>query len=118
MSRLSAHQLLRSIHNPRQPNGEGRATAGFALDRDVATHHLTEAPADGEAKARAAVFARRGRRSLGKLLEQLAHLLGRHADACVGDRQRDPVAAVLLCLVSGDGDSTFLGELVGVTRQV
>ena len=37
--------------------------------------------------------------SLGKLLEQLAHLLRRHADAGVGNRQRDPVAAVLLSLV-------------------
>ena len=34
----------------------------------------------------AAVFARRGGGSLGKLLEQLAHLLRRHADAGVGDR--------------------------------
>ena len=33
---------------------------------------------------------------LGELLEQLAHLLRRHADAGVGDRERDPVAAVLL----------------------
>jgi len=58
------------------------------------------------------------RRSLGKLLEQLAHLLGRHADAGVGNRERDPAAAVLLSLVSGDGDSAFLGELVGVARKV
>ena len=55
---------------------------------------------------------------LGKLLEQLAHLLGRHADAGVGDRERDPVAAVLLSLVSGDGDGALFGELVGVAHEV
>ena len=43
---------------------------------------------------------RRGR--LGELLEQLAHLLRRHADAGVGDRERDPVAAVLLSLARVD----------------
>ena len=51
---------------------------------------------------------------MGKLLEQLAHLLRRHADAGVGHRQRDPVAAVLLSLVSGDGDRSLLRELIGV----
>ena len=35
----------------RQPNGEGRARAGLARYRDVAAHHLTEAPANHEAKA-------------------------------------------------------------------
>src|SRR5271166_7044307 len=47
-----------------------------------------------------------------------AHLLRSHADAGVGHRHRDPVAAVLLCLVRGDGDSALLGELVGVAGQV
>jgi hypothetical protein len=40
-----------TAHNPRQPDREGRAAAGLALDRDVTAHHLTEAPTDGEAKA-------------------------------------------------------------------
>jgi hypothetical protein len=73
---------------------------GSVSTRDVPAHHLAEPPADGEAKPCAAVFARRGRGRLGKLLEQLAHLIGRHADAGVGHRQRDPVAAVLLALAS------------------
>jgi hypothetical protein len=55
---------------------------------------------------------------LGKLLEQLAHLLRRHTDAGIGYCHRDPVTAVLLSLMSGDGDSAFLGELVGVAQQV
>jgi hypothetical protein len=110
--------FLGNFHNSRQPNGEGRATAGLALDGNVTAHHLTEAPADREAKARAAIFACRGGGSLGKLLEQLAHLLRRHADAGVGYRECDPVAAVLLCLVSGDGDRSLLRELIGVTCQV
>ena len=88
----------------RQAHGEHRALARLALDRDITAHHLTEPPANHEPKARAAVLARRGRGRLGKLLEQLAHLLGRHADAGVGDRKRDPVAAVLLSLVSIDGE--------------
>jgi hypothetical protein len=118
MSRLSTHHLRWSFHNPRQPDREGRATAGLALDRDVPAHHLTEAPADGEAKTGAAVFACCGGGSLGKFLEQLAHLLRRHANTGVRNRECDPVTAVFLCLVSGDGDSAFLGELVGVARQV
>jgi hypothetical protein len=51
---------------------------------------------------RSAVFARRGGGSLRKLLEQLAHLLGRHADAGVRHSQRDPIAAVLLSLTRID----------------
>jgi predicted pyridoxine 5'-phosphate oxidase superfamily flavin-nucleotide-binding protein len=75
-------------------------------------------PADGETKTGAAVFARCSRGGLGELLEQFAHLLRRHADTRIGHRERDPVATALLPLASVDGDSAFLGELVGVTRQV
>ena len=109
---------LLGFHNPWQSDREGRPAAWLALDRDVAAHHLAEAFTDRESKARATVFARRGGGSLGKLLEQLAHLLRRHADAGVGHRERDPGAAVLLSLPSGDGDGVLLGELVGVARQI
>jgi hypothetical protein len=84
----------------------------------MSPHHAAEMPADGEAKPGAAVFARCPRRGLRELLEQLAHLLRRHADARIGHRERDPVATAVMPLASGDGDSAFLGELVGVTRQV
>ena len=88
------------------------------MNRDVATHHLAKTFADREPKSCATISARRGRGSLGKLLEQLAHLLRRHPDAGVRHRERDPIAAVLLSLMSGDGDSAFLGELVGVAREI
>jgi hypothetical protein len=55
---------------------------------------------------------------LAELLEQLCLLLRRHADAGVGDRKRDPFAAVLLSLTSGDGDGALFGELVGVAHEV
>ena len=71
-----------------------------------------------QAEAGAAVLARRRGGGLGKLLEQLAHLLGRHADAGVGHRDRDPVAAVLGSLPRIDRDRALLGELVGVAREV
>ena len=116
MSRIGNDHFFRSIHNPRQPDREGRSATRLALNRDVAAHHLTEAAADREAKASATVFARRSRGSLRKLLEQLAHLLRRHADAGVGNRERDPVAVVLLALVSGDSNGALLGELVGIAR--
>jgi len=94
VGRISSHHFLRSVHNPRQPDCEGRTAAGLALDRDVAAHHLTKATADGETEARAAVFVRRGRGSLGELLEQLAYLLRRHADAGVSDRNGGPIVAI------------------------
>jgi hypothetical protein len=56
---------------------------GSLSTRDVAGHYLTEAPADHQAESRATVLARGSRGGLGELLEQLAHLLGRHADAGV-----------------------------------
>jgi CRISPR associated protein Cas1 len=40
-----------SVHNSRQPDRERGSAAGLALDGNVTAHHLTEAPADGEAKA-------------------------------------------------------------------
>ena len=46
------------------------------------------------------------------------HLLRRHANASVSNRELDPVAAVFLSLASSDRDSAFLGELIGVARQV
>ena len=109
---------LGSFRNPRHSDSKCGATARLAFDRDVAAHHLAEAFTDREAQAGATVFARRGGRSLGKLLEKLAHLLRRHADAGVGDRKRDPVTAVLLSLMRIDADGAAFGELVGVAHEV
>ena len=103
---------------PRESDREGRAATRLALDCNVAAHHLTEAPADGEAKARATIFARRGGGSLGKLLEQLAHLLCRHADASVSHCECDPVAPILLSLARVDRDGASFGKLVGIAHKV
>jgi len=86
--------------------------AGLTLDRDVAAHHLTKATANSEAEARATVFARCSGGSLGELLEQLTHLLRRHADACVGHRDGDPVTTILVPLPRVDGEGAVVGELV------
>jgi hypothetical protein len=48
----------------------------------------------------------------------LAHLLRRHADAGVGNRDGDTVAAVLLPLPRVDRDGAVLRELVGVAHKV
>jgi hypothetical protein len=109
---------LPNLHNPRHSDCKGRTTTGLALDRDVAAHHLAEAFADRQAKARAAIFACRGRGRPGEFLEQLAHLLGRHADAGIRYRERDPVAAALPSLMSGNSDGAFLGQLIGVTHEI
>src|SRR5262249_3444801 len=94
----------------RQPHCEHRTLARLARPRDFAPHHLAHLSADHQAEPRTAVLARRLRGRLRELLEQPAHLLGRHTDAGVGDRERDPIAAVLLSLVSSDGDSALFGE--------
>jgi hypothetical protein len=107
-----------SLHDPRQPDREGRTAAGLTRDRDVASHHLTKPFADREPEASAAIFTSRRCVSLGEFLEQPAHLLLRHANAGVGDCDSHPVAAALPCLVSSDGDSALLGELVRVARKV
>src|SRR6516164_171731 len=118
MRRTGSNDILPGIYNSWQPDSEGRAMARLALHCDVSTHHLAEPLADGEAKAGAAVFARRGRGSLRKFLEQPAHLLRCHPDAGIAYRERDPVAAVLPFLVSGHRDTALLSEFVGVARQV
>src|SRR6516165_5801342 len=113
LARPSAACLrLFAINNSRQPDRKRRAAAGFALDRDIAAHYLAEPLADREPKPGAAVFAGRGCVGLGELLEQLALLLRRHADARIGDLDDDAVAAVLLPLPRMEGDAAALSKLV------
>jgi hypothetical protein len=97
---------------------KGRTTTGLALDRDVAPHHLAEPFADRQPKTRPAVLARRGGGSLRKLLEQLVHLLRRHADAGIGNRDRYPIAAALLSLTRIETDGAAISELVGVAHEI
>src|SRR6476620_10923533 len=107
LRRSAGYRLLEGSHSSWQPDCKCRAATRLALDHDVPAHHLTEPTADSEAEACATVFARRGGGSLGKLLEQPAHLLCRHADTGVGHRQREPLMVVLVSLLSGDGDNAF-----------
>ena len=59
ISRLSDRRFLGRIHNPRQPDREGRSAARLALNCYVTVHHPTGALADREAETRAAISARR-----------------------------------------------------------
>jgi len=108
MGRISSNHFLRNVHNSRQPDREGRSTTRLARDGNVAPHHLAKALADSQAKARAAVFPRRRCVGLRELLEQLVYLLRRHADARIGDRDGNPVAAVFLSLPRIDRDGAAL----------
>src|ERR1700720_2040278 len=100
---------LGSFHVSRQPDRKGGPAPRLALDHDVAAHHLTEAFADREAEAGSAVFTGRRRRSLRKFLEQLPHLFRRHPDAGIGNRDRNPIAALLLSVSCIDADGAALG---------
>src|SRR3954447_4114525 len=104
--------------NSGDEDGEGRAAAVVALDGDIAAHHAAEAPADGEAEPGAAELAGGGGVGLGEGLEELAHLLGGHADAGVGDADAEPVAAVLRFAADGEAHLTAAGELAGVAEEV
>ena len=53
----------------------------------------------------------------GKLLEQLRLLLQGHADAAIGHRHFDPVAAVADS-VRSKRDLALLGELAGIAHQI
>src|SRR5262245_2735249 len=87
-----------NLHNPRHSDCKGRTTTGLALDRDVAAHHLTEAPADHETKASTTVFSSGRRIGLGKFLEQLARLLCGHADAGISHSDGNRLAAIFVFL--------------------
>ena len=78
----------------RQAHGEHRAFARLAHHYHVAAHHPGELAGDGEAQPGATETLRRRGIGLGELLKQLGLLLGRHADAGIGDGQLNPVAAV------------------------
>src|SRR5262245_43243253 len=112
------HYRFAALRNPWQADGEGRALPRLAFDRDVAAHHAAEMPADGEAEARAAVFAGGRGISLRKFLEQPTHLLFGHADSSIRDGDDDQVAGIELFRLRGDRHVAVLSELVGIARQV
>ena len=100
-------------------DGEGRAGAGRALDRDVPAHELRQAADDRQAEASAAVASRGRAVGLGERLEEPRLLRLAHADAGVADRQDDTGAAFAQRLGAGaDHGAAALGELQRIAQQV
>ena len=104
----------------RHRDDEGRADAGFALDRDAAVHRLGEAAHDREAEAGAAEAARGRTVGLHEGLEQTVALLGGEADAGVGDPDAQPTSPRRLGrrALQREADRARLGELDGIAQQV
>ena len=76
--------LLPALAQPcREP--KSGSLAEFALDPDLAAHHLRQFLRNGESEARAAVSSRYGAVGLLEALEQLGFLLFRDADAGILD---------------------------------
>ena len=101
----------------RDPEAEGAAEAGDALDRDLAAHQLDELAGDREAEPGAAALARHRRLDLGEALEQEALRLLRDADAGIADRDLEPAAGARQ-VAERDVDGAGLGELDRVADQV
>ena len=97
----------------RQAHCKNRAFARLARHCHVAAHHAGELAGDRKAESSAAESLRGRGIGLRELLKQLCLLLGRHADASIGDGQLDPVAAVPdpAC---PQLDLAVLGELAGI----
>jgi len=85
-SRLTASSIRTNYHSW-QPDREGRPTAGFAVDCDVAAHHARKLARDRKAEPRSAVAARGQVIGLGEIL------LGRHANARIHNRKLDPITS-------------------------
>src|SRR5215831_20330356 len=79
---------------PRQAEGEDRTLARLACYCHIAAHHPRELAGDGKAEAGAAEALSGRSVGLAECLEQLSLLLGRHANAGVGDSERDEAAAI------------------------
>jgi len=73
---------------------EHRAPALFAGHRHLTAHHASELAGDREAQSGVVVFLGGRRLRLGEFLEQSSELLRGHADAGVGHRKLDGVAAI------------------------
>ena len=93
-------------------------TPGFALDANVAAHHLAELFRERQAQAGAAIAARGGIIGLRESAKQFSDLLGRHADAGVLHAEDEPIRPVARLAAGGEGDDAVVGELAGVAQQV
>src|SRR5260370_11699524 len=115
---MDSHALLWVCEDIRQADREGRPAARRAFDRNVSAHHPTEAAADSEPEAGAAVLARRRCICLNKVLEQPGYLLRSHADSSVGHADHGPVSTVFECAAASDRDRAVVGELRSIAGEV
>ena len=99
-----------------EADGEGGPFAGGAGGGDIATHHAAEAARQGQAQTCPAELAASSFVGLLERFEQLAQLIGRHADAGVGDAEDDLAGRPVLR--GGQGDFAVLGELGRVGQKV
>src|SRR6516164_1561656 len=83
-----------AIVTRRQAHRERRAFTRLARNRHVAAHHARQFATNRKAQAGAAELPRGQRVGLSEFGEQLRLLLRRHANAGIGNRKLDPVAAV------------------------
>ena len=109
----------------RRPLGQSRgeperaARSGDALDADRASHHLHESLGDREPQTRPSVPACRRAVGLRKGLEQPLAVLGRDADAGVGDRKANQGVVIgLLDEGAVHDDFATLGELHRVADEI
>src|SRR6516165_4901561 len=116
--RLPYGGRLWSVSHHWQTNCKRRSTPRLARDCDVAAHHLTKPFADREPEAGAAIFAGGRCIRLGKLLEQFAHLLRRHADAGISDSDSDPIAGAFLSMPRINGYGAALRKLIRIAHEV
>src|SRR5690606_35269553 len=101
-----------------QPEREGRALAGLALDRDVAAEGMRDPQTDRQAEAQAA------RRRCGgvpavELVEKPIAVFGRDSRAGVRDGQRQPTAAAVRAVFGhggGQGDPAACGRVLQCVR--
>lgn len=107
--------------HPGNEHSEGAAFAQFAFHADLAAEQFAQFFDDGEAKARAAVFAGEiiapgDRGALAEFFEDRFPLAFRNADAGVGNEQFDITAGVAF---GANGDPAAFGrEFDGVGEQI
>ncbi len=102
----------------RQTHAEGRTEPQGRGCRYVAGHAFGQSLADRQAKPRPAIFARHRTVGLGKLLEHRLDLVGRDADAGVGNVDDDGTTGDGVDRPHDDADRALLGELDRITNQV
>src|SRR5208282_2282442 len=89
---LVVRVLPRQNNLARKLNGEGRSFPRFALDQNVATHHLTKMAADGKAESGSTILTRNRAVSLNKRRKQLGRLFRSHTNASIAHAKINSIA--------------------------